>query len=93
MTTLTVARPLQPPATLPHIGPVYATFRLPDREGQSPGFIVVAFRGDLPEEAAWSTHIAYTRDEGATWLATWGYYDMSADEAKADFFERIQLGR
>lgn len=92
MTTLTVARPLQPPATLPNIGPVYATFRLPDREGQSPGFIVACFRGDMPDERAWSTHVAYTHDEGATWLGTWGNYDMSADEVKKDFFQRVERG-
>jgi hypothetical protein len=92
MATLTVSKPLQPPATLPNIGPVYATFRLPDKEGYDPGFIVVCFRGDLDEEDAWSTHVAYLPDYGDRWLASWGHYDMSADEAKADFFERIERG-
>jgi hypothetical protein len=93
MAALTVAKPLQPPATLPSIGPVYATFRLPDKEGYDAGFIVVCYRGDLEEdEKAWSTHVAYTGDEGKHWSASWGHYDLSADEVKADFFERIERG-
>jgi hypothetical protein len=92
MTALVVQKPLQPPASLPGIGPVYATFRLIDREKYDPGFIVVCFRGDLDDEHAWSTHVAYTGDGGKHWSASWGHYDMSADEVKTDFFERVERG-
>jgi hypothetical protein len=80
-----------PPVHLEGIGLVIDARPLPVRRGMHMGFIVVARREDVGD-LKFSTHEVYTRDEGKTWIAVQGNYDMTLADAAADLEQRATRG-
>lgn len=80
-----------PPVHLQDIGLVVDAKPLPVRQGVHMGFVVVARREDVGD-LKFSTHEVYTRDEGKTWIAVQGNYDMTLAEAAADLEQRVTRG-
>lgn len=77
---------LAPPASVNGL-PVLASKPLPDRDGCSPGHIVMCLReDDVPDR--WVTWIAYTHDHGTVWWCTEGHYFTDEGEARADLLHR-----
>lgn len=97
--TITALVPLPIPADLRSLGTVISAVRLPDRQHNYPGYVVICHRSDAVtsrfparEVREFSTHVAYSGDGGLVWSATTGHYDMTFAEATEDLLERAKRG-
>jgi hypothetical protein len=90
---------LDKPARLALIGTIIATANLPDRAGNYPGMVVIAEHSEPADEVPrrFSTHVMYWVDDRSgsepNWAATNGHYDLTLQQAWADFYQRVNPNR
>lgn len=60
-----------------------------DSEGSYPGFVALVRRDEAPFSGQeFATILVYFNDDSGRWSACWGHYDLSFDDAEADFVVR-----